>query len=80
MFSGSCPQHDNRDSNPAHTNWGHLRSRIQEEALMGTSALCDVGSHQPLMGLDCLYPVTAPQYVVPNHLEVICSQISLSST
>ena len=70
MFSGSCSRYDNQDSNPAPTNGGHLRSRIQEEAHMGTSALCDAGSHQPVVALDCFYPVPARQYVVLNHLEV----------
>ena len=46
---------------------------------MGTSPLCNVGIHQPVAALDCLYPVTGRYYVGPNRLEVICSQISRRS-
>ena len=45
---------------------------------MGTSVLRDVGTHQPVVASDCLYPVTWQQYVVPNRLELICLQISFS--
>ena len=38
------------------TTGGHLRSRVQVGALMGTSALFDEGA-QPVVVLDCLYPI-----------------------
>ena len=48
MVSGSSSRYEDKGSNPG----GHLG------ALMGTSALCDEGTHQPVVALDCLHPVT----------------------
>ena len=40
---------DDRGLNPAPTTGGHLRSQV---------ALCDVGTHQPVVTMDCLHLVT----------------------
>ena len=56
VFSGSSSRSDDRGSNPASTTGGHLRSRVRQGALIGTSALCDAGTHQPEVALDCLLP------------------------
>ena len=44
---------------------------------MGTSALCDVGTHQPVVALDCLYPVTGRFNVVSNRLEICARRFHL---
>ena len=79
MVSGLSSRSDDRGLNPASTAGGHLRNRVRLQAFMGTSTLCGVGSHLSVVALDCFYPVTGWKYVVSNRLEVICSQISLSS-
>ena len=47
---------EDRDSHARH--WGALETSVWYGALMGTSAFSDVGTHQPVVALDRLYPVT----------------------
>ena len=52
VVSGSSFWFEHLGSNPAVTTGGHLRSRVQKDVVIGTSALCDLKTHQPVVALD----------------------------
>ena len=66
--SGSSSRSDDQGFESHADHWRCMRSRVRQRAPMGTKASCDVGTHRPVVALDCLYPHPALKYATGSNI------------